>query len=79
MPYDDFPGCDACHTENGGMRMKGPDSSCAPLCREHHDQYDGRAKLPNGKVGRVEFERYYGVDMRAMAAAWWDLYQRRSA
>src|SRR5690242_14177889 len=55
--------CDPCHTENGGMRMKGPDSGCAPLCRVHHDQYDGRAKLPNGEVGRAAFEAYYGVKM----------------
>src|SRR5690349_19121744 len=53
--------CDPCHTENGGASMKGPDSSCAPLCRVHHDQMDGRAKLPNGEVGRAAFEAYYGV------------------
>lgn len=71
--------CDPCHTENGGMRMKGPDSSCAPLCRVHHDEYDGRRKLPNGEVGRLAFEAYYGVDMKAVAKAWWDLYNGKSA
>ncbi len=66
--------CDPCHTENGGMSMKGPDSGCAPLCRTHHDQYDGRAKLPNGEVGKRAFEAYYGLDMRAVAAKWYKLY-----
>ncbi len=66
--------CDPCHTENGGMRMKGPDSGCAPLCRTHHDQYDGRAKLPNGEVGKRAFEAHYGLDMRDVAAKWYKLY-----
>jgi hypothetical protein len=59
------------------MGIKGPDSSCAPLCRVHHDEYDGRRKLPNGEVGRAAFEMYYRVDMAAVAKAWWELYQRR--
>lgn len=66
--------CDPCHTKNGGMSMKGPDSGCAPLCRVHHDQYDGRAKLPNGEVGKVAFEAYYGLDMKAVAAKWYKMY-----
>ncbi len=66
--------CDPCHTENGGMHMKGPDSGCAPLCRTHHDQYDGRAKLPNGEVGKRAFEAHYGIDMRAVAAKWYKQY-----
>ncbi len=62
-------GCDAAHTVNGGLSMKGPDSSCAPLCREHHREYDG---------GRVRFESKYRLDMKRVAAAWWVLYQIRS-
>lgn len=63
-------GCDAAHTERGGMSMKGPDSSCAPLCRVHHREYDAEHKA---------FEVKYGIDMKAVAKAWWDLYQRRKS
>lgn len=49
---------DPAHTENNGMRSKGPDSSCAPLCRRHHQLYD---------AGRQAFEVRYGVDMKAEA------------
>ncbi len=66
--------CDPCHTENGGASMKGPDSGCAPLCRTHHDQYDGRMRLPNGEVGKRAFEAHYGLDMRAVAAKWYKQY-----
>ena len=57
--------CDGAHTENGGMSMKGPDRSRAPLCRVHHREYD---------AGRKAFELKYGVDMRSKAAAWYALY-----
>jgi hypothetical protein len=50
---------DAAHTQNNGMRSKGPDSSCVPLCRKHHHEYDD---------GRAAFEKKYGVDMKALAA-----------
>ncbi len=65
---DDWPtsedGCDGfasdpAHTQNNGMRSKGPDSSCVPLCRKHHEEYD---------AGRAAFEAKYRVDMRALAA-----------
>lgn len=67
--------CDPAHTENNGMSSKGPDSSCAPLCRNHHDQYDGHRKLPNGEVGREAFEAYYKIDMKREAAMWYAAYQ----
>lgn len=51
--------CEAAHTENNGMRSKGPDSSCAPLCPKHHREYDS---------GRKAFELKYRVDMKAEAA-----------
>jgi len=57
---------DPCHTENNGMGSKGPDSSCAPLCRGHHQQYD---------AGRDTFEARYQVDMQKEAAALWALWQ----
>lgn len=60
-------GCDPCHTENGGMRMKGPDSSCAPLCRKHHREFDS---------GRARFEAKYVIDMCAVAERWYRMYQR---
>lgn len=51
---------DPAHTaHNNGMSSKGSDSSCAPLCRKHHTEYDG---------GRVEFEKKYGIDMGKLAA-----------
>jgi hypothetical protein len=56
------PGCDPAHTENNGMRSKGRDSSCVPLCRVHHQEYDS---------GRVAFEAKYELDMKREAAIWW--------
>lgn len=50
---------DPAHTQNNGMRSKGPDSSCVPLCREHHEEYD---------AGRKAFEKKYGLDIKALAA-----------
>jgi hypothetical protein len=47
-------GCEACHTKNNGMRSKGPDSTCVPLTRAEHREYD---------AGRAAFERKYGVVM----------------
>src|SRR5690349_14876358 len=35
-----FGRIDPAHTENNGTSSKGPDSSCAPLCRRHHLVYD---------------------------------------
>jgi hypothetical protein len=63
--------CDPAHTENGGMRMKGRDSSCCSLCRgfdlpNHHREYD---------AGRAAFERKYGLDMAREAAARWYLWR----
>jgi hypothetical protein len=61
---------DPAHTENNGMGSKGPDSSCAPLCRKHHREYD---------AGRAAFEQKYGVDMKAIAAQLWARYQQEKA
>lgn len=71
---------EAAHTENGGMSMKGPDSGCVPLCAgigspDHHGQYDGRVKLPDGSVGKKAFERFYGIDMRREAAIHWKAFR----
>ena len=47
-------GCDPCHTQNGGMRMKGSDYSCVPLTREEHREYD---------ADRKAFELKYEIKM----------------
>jgi hypothetical protein len=61
--------CHAAHTQNGGMRMKGPDSSCVPLYPACHTggplSYD---------FGRRAFEARHGVDMRAIAARYYAEY-----
>lgn len=71
---DCYPGgyaqSDPAHTENNGMWSKGPDSSCAPLCRLHHQEYD---------AGRADFELRYNVDMKATAAKYWARYQQEKA
>jgi len=57
---------DPAHTENNGTSSKGPDSSCAPLCRHHHREYD---------AGREGFEKKYGINMRESAASYWRRFQ----
>jgi hypothetical protein len=57
--------CQAAHTGNGGMRMKGPDSGCVPLYWRCHRIYDG---------GRQRFEQERGVNMRQMATAYYAQY-----
>jgi hypothetical protein len=71
MPYV----CDPAHSEHNGMSSKGRDSSCLPLCRDHHEQADGHKRLPNGMVGRAEFEAYYRLDLKSIAANWWKKFQ----
>lgn len=76
-PYD---GCDywngenkltdPAHTQNNGMSSKGPDSSCAPLCRKHHREYD---------ANREAFEEKYGIDMKAKAEESYARYQQEQA
>jgi hypothetical protein len=65
VPNACFVGCcdqltprDPCHTVNNGMRSKGADSSCVPLCRKHHLEFD---------AGREAFQAKYGVDMQGLA------------
>lgn len=53
---------DPAHTVNNGTSSKGPDSSCAPLCRTHHREYD---------AGRLAFEHKYKIDMKAIAAQYY--------
>lgn len=74
---DRFPVSPA-HGPNNGMSSKGPDTEAVPLCEfpgpNHHGMYDGRIKLPNGKLNARkhpgdEFEKYYRIDMRSEAKA----------
>lgn len=57
---------DPAHTANNGTGSKGPDNSCAPLCRSHHREYD---------AGRKAFELKYAIDMKREAAAHWTAWQ----
>jgi len=47
------------HSETGGMGMKGPDSSCVPVCIAHHTE------LHTG--GHLTFQEKYGIDLKAIA------------
>jgi len=52
------------------MGTKAPDSTCAPLCRHHHDEFDGRRRVTNESIDpHAAFEARYAIDMRAVAAA----------
>lgn len=55
----------ACHTMNNGRSSKGPDSSCIPLCREHHDEMDGRAGTKI--TTKAQFAAKYGLDLKKLA------------
>ena len=39
-----FYSTDPAHTQGNGMSSKGPDSSCVPLCRKHHRDFDSGRK-----------------------------------
>lgn len=65
------------HTVNNGRSSKGPDSSCVPLCVKHHDELDGRTKMPYGYV-RGAFEALYGVDLAEIAASLFAVWQARN-
>lgn len=58
----------AAHTENNGMRSKGPDSSCVPLCPSHHRSFD---------QARASFATYHNVDLREKAKEYFAEWQRR--
>ena len=59
-------GSDPAHTaRNNGLSSKGPDSSCVPLCRIHHREYD---------AGRAAFEFRYRVDLRELSRIYYQRY-----
>lgn len=65
-----FGQTDPAHTQNNGMSSKGPDSSCVPMCRKHHLEYD---------AGREAFEKKYGIDMKAKAEESYARYRQEQA
>ena len=74
--------CDPAHTLNGGMRQRGPDASCIPLCRRHHSELDQGLQNRNAPLTlplhlnrREQFEVFYGVDLKAEALRWWKAFQ----
>jgi hypothetical protein len=58
--------CDPAHTINNGMGSKGPDSSCIPLCRHHHDEMDGR--VSTAITTKAAFAAKYRIDLADVAA-----------
>jgi hypothetical protein len=67
--YPNMRRAEPAHTARNGMASKGPDSSCVPLCREHHRQYD---------ADRKEFEKFYEVDMRQLAKEHYEKFLRET-
>jgi hypothetical protein len=61
---------DPAHTQGNGMASKGPDSSCVPLERALHEEYDR---------GRAAFEALYHVDMKALAAEHYQRFLKETA
>lgn len=67
---------DPAHTVNNGGGSKGPDSSCIPLCRRHHDEMDGRSGTKI--VTKEQFAAKYGLDLAAIAADHYAEFGRRN-
>lgn len=63
---------DPAHTLNNGLSSKGPDSSCIPLCRYHHDEMDGR--LSAAVTTKQQFAAKYGLNLVNESAAHYALY-----
>ena len=63
---------DPAHTLNNGFSSKGPDSSCIPLCRYHHDEMDGR--LSTATTTKEQFAAKYGLDLANESAAHYAMY-----
>jgi len=64
---------DPAHTaKTNGARSKGPDSSCIPLCRRHHDEMDGR--LSTKITTKTAFAEKYDLDLAREAAEFYAAY-----
>ena len=65
---------DPAHTVNNGRGSKGPDSSCIPLCKIHHNEMDGR--LSTKITTKQAFAEKYGLDLAAIAAEHYERYEK---
>jgi hypothetical protein len=63
---------DPAHTLNNGRSSKGPDSSCIPLCRYHHDEMDGRLSIR--VTTKIQFAAKYGLNLAEESAAHYTQY-----
>jgi hypothetical protein len=63
---------DPAHTVGNGRGSKGPDSSCVPLCRKHHDEMDGR--LNTQITTKAKFAEKYEIDLAKESAAHYATY-----
>jgi len=68
----------AAHTVNGGMGLKGSDRLACSLCLEHHDEFDGRRRLPNGQVGKRAFEAFYAINLAGKAREQFEQFQQET-
>lgn len=66
------PRTQAAHVTHNGMASKGPDSDIVSACVRHHDEIDGRRKLPNGQVGKRAFEAFYRLDLVRLARMYFE-------
>lgn len=73
MVNEAWSGCEAAHTKNNGRSSKGPDSSCVPLCKKHHDEMDGR--LSTAITTKEAFEAKYRINLEHEAAAHYRTYE----
>lgn len=62
---------DPAHGPVNGMRQKGPDCECIPLCRHHHQEQH--------RIGWAAFEVKYGFSRAAQAKLWWQSFQRHES
>jgi hypothetical protein len=67
--------CDNAHSTTGGTGNKAHYSKIVPLCRVHHDEYDGRLH----KGGKKTFQKKYGVDLEILSAMYQDRWQKMQA
>lgn len=58
------PAGEAAHTETGGLRQKGSDYSCIPLCSDCHTM----GPHAYHRAGKAAFEAHHGVDVAATVA-----------
>ncbi len=66
------------HTaKNNGRSSKGPDSSCIPLCHQHHAEMDGRAGTKI--VTKEQFAAKYNLDLAVISAEHYARFKQEQA